>query len=172
MATSTKPAFFWPVSFVCLVCFPVCLDIRFFQSVSAPSLVVINVVVSLDDVVVLDYVCCLLCVGSWLLFWILQLLFCMLGVSPSKKLFYPLKMFFSVYGLLLICLCSGFILALPLMSVLFLLLVLHVVSVPLFLLFELLFRFSAFPLPKTIVWRARGEKVSLMSCCCGLIFCF
>ena len=38
---------------------------------------------------------------------------------------------FSLYGLLFVRLCSGFVLALPLLSVLFLLLLLHVVSVPL-----------------------------------------
>ena len=42
-----------------------------------------------SNIVLLDYFSCLCCVGSWLLFWILRLLFCMPGVFCFPKTQFP-----------------------------------------------------------------------------------
>ena len=71
VATSTQLAFFWLVSFICWFVLFVFLFVSFNLYLRF-CLVVINglvvVVGGFDDVVVLDYFCCLCCVGSWLLF--------------------------------------------------------------------------------------------------------
>ena len=139
---------------------------------------VLVVVVGIDDVVVLDDFC-LCCVGPWSLFWIIRLLFCMLGVSRSPKTNFPhWEKGLSAYGLLFVCLCSGF--GIPFFSCL------SCFFFSCFMLFLfLLFLFlapagiyilvSAFPLPNTILWRARGEKgvfeVFMFSACLLLLVC-